>query len=212
MSIVLALLAALVGLVLLVVLLPFRARANGSVHGGAPAGEARVDWALGLLALDVHAREAALRVAAIPVARFALGTERERKEDRRSSRPRAAKRERRKPRAPGRIRAALAERDSLGRIAVRLARALHLRVRARGRIGTGDPADAAALVALEATLGALPGVELALGVDWVEEAFDLDLELAARIWIAELLVIAAAVLLARRDRRALRAAFGWLRT
>lgn len=213
MSIVLALLAALLGLVLLVVLLPFRARANGSVHGGAPAGEARVDWALGLLALDIHAREAALRVAAIPVAHFALGTERERKEeDRRSSRPREARRERRKPRTPGRIRAALAERDSLGRIAVRLARALHLRVRARGRIGTGDPADAAALVALGAALGALPGVELALGVDWVEEAFDLDLELAARIWIAELLVIAAAVLLARRDRRALRAAFGRLRT
>ena len=110
------------------------------------------------------------------------------------------------------FRAALAERDSLGRIAVRLARALHLRVRARGTIGTGDPADAAALVALRGALGALPGVELALGVDWVEEAFDLDLELAARIWIAELLVIAAAVLLARRDRRALRAAFGRLRT
>lgn len=213
MSIVLALLAALLGLVSLVVLLPFRARATGSVHDGTPAGEARVDWALGLLSLDVEGRRAALRVAAIPVAHFALRTEREREENGRTrGRPRAGGRVERKVGAPARLRAVLGEREALRSIGARVARALHLRVRARGRIGTGDPADGAALYALAAALGAVPGVELALGVDWVDEALELDLEVAARIWIAELLVVGAAILLARRNRRALRVAFGGVAT
>ncbi len=213
MWIVVALLCAILGLALILVLLPFRARATGSVHDGAPAGEARIDWALGLLSLDVDARTAALRVAAIPVARFDLVTKRERrKRGRERARPRAAEGEKRKPGMPARARAVLAEREALRGIAARAVRSLHLRLRARGTVGTGDPADTAALVALAAAVGALPGVELALGFDWIDEALELEVELAARIWIAELLVVAAAVVLARRDRRALRAAFGRLRT
>ncbi len=214
MGVVLAILSAVLGLVLLVVLLPFRARASGSVHDGAPAGEARVDWGPGLLSVNVDAhRRAAVRVLRIPVVRFDLHTARERrKEDRRRRRPRGARRERKKAGAPARLRAVLAEREAFQGMAARLARSLRLRVRASGRVGTGDPADTAALGALTAALGTLPGVELALGLDWVEEALELDLELAARIWIAELLVVAALALLARRNRRALRAAFGALRT
>jgi hypothetical protein len=209
MWIVLALPCAILGLALLLVLLPFRARATGSVHDGAPAGTARVDWALGLLSLDVDPRRAALRVAAIPVARFDLVTLRERRRKaRRAARPRRAEGEKRKPATPGRVRAVLAEREALREITARAARALHLRLCARGRVGTGDPADTAALAALAAAVRTLPGVELALEYDWVEEALELDVELAARIWLAELLVVAAAVVLAPRDRRALRAAFG----
>jgi hypothetical protein len=93
-------------------------------------------------------------------------------------------------------------------MAARLVRALHLRVRAGGRVGTGDPADTAALGAVAAALGALPGVELAVELDWVEEALELEVELAARIWIAELLAVAALILLERGHRRALWVAFG----
>ncbi len=82
------------------------------------------------------------------------------------------------------------------------------RLRASGRVGIGDPADTVALGALLAALGALPGVELAIGLDWVEETLEVDVELAARIWIAELLAIAAPLLLVRSHRRALRLAFG----
>ncbi len=213
MAIVLALLAGLLGLVVLVVVVPFRARATGSVHDATLAGNARFDWALGFLSLDVDPRRAALRVASIPVARFPLGTEREReKQGPRRVRRREQRREKGMPGTPARIRAVVAEREALQRIFARLGRTLHLRVRARGSIGTGDPADAAALAALGAALGAIPGVELALGIDWIDEALELELELAARIWIAQLLLVAAAVLLARRDRRALRAAFGRVRT
>ncbi len=209
-----AILYAVLGLVLLVVLVPFRASASGSVHDGAPAGEARVDWGLGLLSVGIDARRrVALRVVKIPVARFDLVTTGERrKKDRRRRRLREAKREKKKAGALARLRAVLAEREGFRGMAARLTRALHLRVRASGQVGTGDPADTAALGALTAALGTLPGVELALGLDWVEEALELDLELAARIWIAELLVVAAPLLLARRHRRALRAAFGGLRT
>lgn len=220
MWIVLAIPAAVLGLVVLLVLVPFRARASASVHEGAPAGRARVDWALGLLSVEIDARRrGALRVAEIPVARFALGAASGRtKKDRRRRRPREGKREReaerekKKAGALARLRAVLGERAAFQGMAARLARALHLKVRASGRVGTGDPADTAALGALAAALGTLPGVELALGLEWVEEALEGDLELAARIWIAELLVVAALLLLARRHRRALRAAFGGLRT
>lgn len=212
MEVVLAILSAVLGLVLLVVLLPFRARAAGSVHDGAPAGEARVDWGLGLLSGSVDARRrVALRVAGIPVARFDLRTRGERgKKDRRRRRPRGERREEKRAGTPARLRAALAEGEAFRGTAARLARALHLRARARGRVGTGDPADTAALGALVTALGTMPGVELAIGLEWIEEALDLDLELAARIWIAELLVAAAPLLLVRRRRRALRAAFGRL--
>lgn len=219
MWILLAIPAAILGLVVLLVVVPFRARASGSVHEGAPAGEARLDWALGLLSVEIDARRrGALRVVEIPVARFALSAAggRTKKERRKRAREgkleREARREKKKAGALARLRAVLGERAALQGMAARLSRALHLKVRASGRVGTGDPADTAALGALVAALGTLPGVELALGLEWVEEALEVDLELAARIWIAELLVVAALLLLARRHRRALRAAFGGLRT
>ncbi|HSN91772.1 MAG TPA: hypothetical protein VLS93_11140 [Anaeromyxobacteraceae bacterium] len=209
-----AVLHAVLGLVLLVVLLPIRARASGAVHDGTPSGQARADWGLGLLAADVDARRGVtLRVAWIPVARFGWGAARgRRKEARRRGRRREEERRRERAGALARLRAALAERAAFPDMAARLARAIHLRVRASGRVGTGDPADDAALAALLAALGALPGAELALEVDWVEEALELDLALSARVWIAELLAVVALVLLAGRNRRALRAAFGGSRT
>jgi hypothetical protein len=213
MGIVLAILYTLLGLVLLLVLLPFRARASGTVHDGWPAGAVRVDWGLRLLAVEVDSsRRMTLRVLQLPVARFALGGRPEKAEGRRR-RPRTAERERtRKGGALRRLRAAFAERESFQRMAARVVRALHLRLRVSGRVGIGDPHDTVALAALLAALGALPGVELAIDLDWVEEALELELEAEARVWIAELLVVAALLLLEGSNRRALRSAFGGART
>src|SRR5574341_257132 len=213
MSVVLAILYALLGLVLLLVLVPFRARASGSVQVGVPAGAARVDWGLWLLAVEVDSnRRLTLRLLELPVARFTLRAAREPGKERR---PRKAKPERKGKAGAGglqRLRAAVAEREPFQGMAARLARALHLRLRASGRVGIGDPADTAALWALLAALRALPFVELAIELEWVEEALELELELSARIWLAELLVVAALLLLARSNRRALRLAFGGGRT
>lgn len=213
MEVVLAILCTLLGLALLVVLLPFRVVASGAVHDGEPAGVARIDWGLWLLALEVDSsRRARVRLLELPVARFTLRPSRESK-GRPERSPREPKREG-KPRAGAlkRLRGAFAEREHLQRMVARLAGALHLRLRGSGRLGIGNPADTVALSALLAAIGALPGVKLAVGLEWVDEAFELELELAARIWIAELLGVAALLLLARSNRRALRLAFGGVRT
>jgi hypothetical protein len=209
MSIVLAILGALLGFVLLLVLLPFRAFAAGSVHDGLPAGAVRIDWGLWLLALELESsRRVTLRLLEFPVLRFRVGTKEPREEERRERARRPKPEKVRKAGAVQRLRAAYADRAAFGRMAARLVGALHLRLRGSGRIGIGDPADTVALAGLLAALAAAPGVELALELDWVEEALELELELAARIWIAEMLGVAALLLLDRAHRRALRLALG----
>lgn len=208
LSILLAVLYALLGLLLLVVLLPFRARAGGAVHDGEPSGAARVDWGFGLLGVGIDTeRRVRLWLAWLPVARFAMRRRKE-KPERPPEKPKPGKEKKARAGALDRLRAGLAERAAFQRMAARLVRAVHLRLRGSGRIGTGDPADAAALFALLQALQALPGVELELELDWVEEALELELEVGARIWIAELLAVAALLLLERPNRRALRVAIG----
>lgn len=218
MSIVVAILVgmlyALLGLLLALALLPFRARVAGAIHDGLPSGAARLDWGLWLLAVEIDTeRRLTLRLAGVPLT-FRLRRKGERAE-RRARRPRE-KRERKEPKEKEgrrggleRLRGALAERASFRRMAARLVRALHLRLRAAGRFGIGDPADTATLYALLTALRSLPGVELEVELDWVDEVLELELEASARVWIAELLVVAVGLLLGRSSRRALRAALGW---
>jgi hypothetical protein len=211
LSIFLAVIYALLGLLLLVLLLPFRAGAFGSLHDGEPSGVARVDWGFGLLGVELDTgRRVGLRVAWLPVARFTMREKREKPESppEKAKPGKKVKKKQAKAGALDRLRAALAERAAFRHIAARIVRAVHLRARASGRIGTGDPADAAALFALLQLLRELPGVELELELDWVEEALDLEVEVGARIWIAELLAVAALLLLERPNRRALRVAIG----
>jgi hypothetical protein len=209
MGVLVAILWALLGLLLLVLLVPFRVGASGAVHDGEPAGSVHFDWGLGLLAMALDSsRRATVWVLWIPVASFLLRPAGERRKERP---PRKAKPKREgRPKAGSlrRLRGGFAEREAFQRIALRLARALHLRLRAAGRIGIGDPADTVALSALLVALGRAPGVELAIALDWVDEALELELELAARLWIAELLAVAVLLLLERANWRALRLAFG----
>lgn len=219
LAIVTAILCALLGLLAAVVLLPFRARAAGVVHDGEPSGAVAIDWGFGLLGVRLDTRRrVGLRLLWLPVARFRIrrkaAGERERKRERvRGARPeRTAKERKERPAVMRRLRAALAEREAFQRMAARLVAALHLRLRASGRLGIGDPADTATLFGLMAALRSLPGVELDVELDWVDEVLELELEAAGRVWIAELIVVAVALLFARPNRRALRAAFGWGRT
>jgi hypothetical protein len=128
------------------------------------------------------------------------------KPERPPEKPKPGKKKKARAGALDRLRAGLAERAAFQRMAVRLVRAVHLRLRGSGRIGTGDPAEGAALFAALRALEELPGVELALELDWVEEALEVEVEIGARVWIAELLAVAALLLLERPNRRALRVA------
>jgi hypothetical protein len=88
-------------------------------------------------------------------------------------------------------------------MAARLLGALHLSLRLRGRLGTGDPADTVALVGLLQAARALPGVQLEVEIDWLDEVLEGEAEGSARVWLAEVLAVAALLLLRREHRSAL---------
>lgn len=205
-----ALLAALLALLLLV---PFYARARGSIHGGSAEGAVEAAWGPGLVALRLSSGDGLrVRLLGIPLPRLRLGQERsrsrrqrrERKAARRKERPGEKQQEWRQPRAG----ALLRHRAAFLRMALELARPLRLRLRIAGTVGTGDPADVALLAALARAAGELPGVALDVTWDWVDEVVELDGELSARIWIIHLLGAAAALWLRRENRAALRAVRG----
>jgi hypothetical protein len=204
-SALLAALLALLALVLLVVALPFRASARGAALDGELSGSLRVDWAFGLLGLELAPEGAAVRVAGLTIFR---------------SRRSARWQRERQARSPGgdddgqgeeggggmaKLRAALRNRRPLFRMAARLLGALHLGLRLRGRVGTGDPADTVVLVGLLQAARALPGVQLEVEIDWLDEVLEGEAEGSARVWLAEVLAVAALLLLRREHRSALRA-------
>lgn len=211
LQLLLGLLAVLAALLALVVLVPFHAQAQGAIHGGSADGAIEIRWGAGLFALRLSSADGlAARLLGIPLPRFGARQGRPRSRSRRQDRRqrergmREASRARKGPRAG----ALLRHGGDLLRMAVRLARPLRLRVRIAGTVGTGDPADVALLAAIARAAGDLPGVELDLGWDWVDEALELDGELSARIWVAHLLCAAAALFLRRENRAALRAVRG----
>lgn len=196
-TVLLSILLALLGLLLLLVLLPFHVRAAGSIHGDALAGWARAQWAWGLLGFGVAVgRGMELTVLGMPI-RLRRGRRRERQEpeEREGEEPEEERRSRRKM-TLRRVRRLLG-------MGARLVGTLRLRLRVSGTVGTGDPADTAVLAGSMRALQGLPGVEIDLGWEWLEEQLDLELEGSARIWIAHLLVVAAGLLWVRENRAAL---------
>jgi hypothetical protein len=200
MAVLAALLWGLLALLVLVLGVPFHARAVGSVHGESFGGAAEVRWGLGLLSLRVARGERA-RVAILGIRVLRLGARGKRREE--------AAEEDEAPDRPGRprrrLRALLAHRGPLRRSAGRLAAVLQLSVCARGRVGTGDPADTAALAGAARLAEQIPGVRLELRWDWLEEELDVEVEGRARIWLAHLLVAALGLLLRREIRAMVRA-------
>jgi len=198
----LAIPAILLGLLLLVAAVPFHARATGAVHDGEVSGAVWIGWGWGLLSVNVAAGGAAVRVAGVRVVRLDG-----RRGGKRSAPAEKERRDAGGERWAGRLRRSVRARRPLLRMAARLARALRLRLRLAGSLGAGDPADTAALVALARLLEAVPGVELPLEFDWLDEVVELEAEGSARIWVAELAAAAAVLLLERENRAALRVVF-----
>lgn len=202
-----AILLAPVALAILAIALPFHAAVRGAVRDGEPSGLARVAWAFGLVAVELRPGGARLLLAGAPVARL-----RARRGERAAPRRERAREERRertgRHRARARVGGAVSHRAPLLRIAARVLRALHLRLRVRGRIGTGDPADTAALAGVLQAARALPGIELEVEVDWLDEVLEGEADGAARVWLPELLAVAGLLMLRRPNRAAVRALAG----
>ena len=107
MSIVAAILATLLGLVLAIVLVPFRARASGAIHEGEPSGSVRVDWGLGLIGVAFDSRRrVTLRVLWIPVGPFSTATRERKARPARKGKPGKRERKESERGALGRLRAA----------------------------------------------------------------------------------------------------------
>ncbi len=192
---------ALPALLLAVIALPFHARVRGGVHQGDRVGVLGLSWAFGLVGVELRREGLALRLAGLRLRRRGARqarTERRRREQRRGhGEPRRS--------ALARLRDGLAGGGRLLRMARRMARTLHLRLRLRGMVGTGDPADGAALCGAIAAARAVPGVEVDVGVDWLDELLELEAEGSARVWLPEVLTVAGLLFLRRENRAALRA-------
>jgi hypothetical protein len=164
-----------------------------------------IHWAFGLLGIELRRGGAVLRVSGLRVMRVRARAGRPGRE-RRRTRPQkdGEGREARKNPA-ARLRAAAGSIGRLLDMGGRLAGALHLRLQVQGRVGTADPVDTAAVAGLLRAIRALPGVELLVEVDWLDEVVELEAEGRARAWVPELLVVAGLLLLRRENRAAVRA-------
>jgi hypothetical protein len=198
-SVLLALLLAVAGVLAALLLLPFDVRAAGAIHDGEVDGQLRARWAFGLVSIRLG--RGGLRVGVLglgwrPAARTRAPREPSERAEDREERP--------DRRVLGRLRAALRERGPLLGIARRLLAALHPRLRLAGRIGAGDPADTAALSAALSALARAPGVSVEVEPDWLDDVLELEARGTARVWPIEVLVTVAGILLEQGHRAALR--------
>lgn len=205
MSVLVTVLLALLGVLLSLVLIPFHVRGRAAVHDSSPTAAARLHWAWGLVGVEFSMAGVFLRVLGLRVWRFRkkpkdAQEKRDEEEDDEEERD-----EKTKQPVLARLKAQWRHRQVLMRILKRFARPLRLRLRMSGVLGTGDPADTAMLMGALRLLSELPGVEVDVGCDWLDEEIELDVEGSARIWLLHLLGVAAAVLVVRENRAALRA-------
>lgn len=185
------------GLLPVLLLVPFDARARGVIRDARADGEARVRWGGGVVAVRwSRATGGELRVLGLCVARFSGGQQREREEKR--------------GRANGRTQwgsgvAAWRNRRVLLCTFARLFRTLHLRGRVTGSVGLSEPTDTAAVHGLITTLRAtVRQPEILVECNYLDEVVDLEGFLRAFLWPIEVVIVGLAML-ARRDlRRALR--------
>lgn len=196
-----------IGVVLLLVLImPVHAQAAGSIGEEELDAAARVSWGWGLFALRWSAASGGavylLGLRAMRVQGDA--SKKERKRDRKAEKKRdKAKKKKRKKSKRG-LGWLVEHRQTLLGLAGRLMRALGLRGRLWMRLGLDDPANTAALVQLLILLDqVVPGLELWVEPEYLEETLEADGEVEMRVWLLELLGIALARLLFDRQTRAL---------
>lgn len=204
----------LLALALLVVLLPFHARAVGTVEGLSARGEARISFGWVLLSVRLRPGGASLYVLGLRLWTFRPSAEEAGEEDEEAQAAKEAekrakaeekKKKRGKKKRPS-IRALWRHRRTGWRLLRRLAATLRLRAEVRGVVGLGDPADTASLFQTLWILdGTLPGVRLDVTPDWLDERIELEGELRARLWLAHLGGVLLAALWKKDTRMLLRA-------
>jgi hypothetical protein len=209
LTLLLWLLCFLGGLLLLFLLLPVHVNADGQANIVLIDGEAEARWAWGLVSLRLTPERGAWvhllgrpvrRLRRRPSSTYQGGDDDEAKpQDQETTRPRSG---------GGRrgLGWFLYHRQALLRVVKRLYHAMGVRARLEGALGLDDPTDTAVLWGVLMQVQAwLPGLELAVRPDFMDEQLDLRGTLRGRIWLAHLLVIMAGQLLRADTRQMLRA-------
>ncbi len=199
--IILWILAAILGLVLVLLLVPFGAYAEGSAQDLEFEGAFRVWWGFGLVQVRAGAGEAPhLRLAGVRVK--TLGDD-----DDEDDEPKKKKdKKKRRKRGPG-ARWFLEHRGTLLRAVYRLLGSFRLEGRISGSLGTGDPADTAALFgALQMVNARTALLRLDVRPRYVDEGWDLEGSVRFGAWPMRTVVAALGLLLRRDVRRAMKAA------
>jgi hypothetical protein len=190
-------LVGLIGLILVLLLIPFHVRAAGQVDDSHWEGSLVARWAWGLVSLRSEGSLPDLYLLGFRVYRF--------KKRPAKARPKPARRKR--PR-PG-LGTLLRHRRTAFALARRLVHALCLRLRLTGTVGLDDPADTAWLMQLLGRLNrSTPAVHVALEPDWLEERLAVQGAFSARIWPIQFALIGLGAYARRDTRLMLRAASG----
>lgn len=201
-------LLALLALLALIIALPLDLQARGEVDSEAEeprlplaaAASLRGIWGWGLLSVGWGTEAGGeVRVLGVRVARFQGGADDEKKKEKKAKK-RAKKKEGMEGKKYG-PRWAMRHRHTMLSLLGRFVRALRLRLALGGALGLGDPADTVMLVELlRLAEQQLPGADLDIEVDYLDEILVLEGMVSGRIWLLHLAGIALWAL-RRRDVR-----------
>ena len=193
-----------IGVVLLLVLImPVHAQAAGSIGEEELDASARVSWGWGLFALRWSAASGGA-VYLLGLRAMRVQGDASKKDDKRARKAEKKRKKKKEKKSKRGLSWLVEHRQTLLGLAGRLMRALGLRGRVWMRLGLDDPANTAALVQLLILLDrVVPGLELWVEPEYLEETLEADGEVEMRVWLLELLGIALARLLFDRQTRAL---------
>ncbi len=209
-SIVLWLLAITGGLIVLLLVVPFEIGGKGWLNGLAGGGEAGFVWGFGFLSMrvasegDVELRIVGLRVYSTTVAELRERQESPEKAEKKAAKKakKAARRDAKKQRKGG---FRLSHVRPLLGVVVRVLKSVRLRGWIAGMVGTGDPAETAAVAALLEQLNGQGGeFELMISPNWVDEVLDVQGDVRLGFWLPRMAQVAILILLDRESRTVLR--------
>ncbi|MDX9721563.1 MAG: hypothetical protein RBU37_12510 [Myxococcota bacterium] len=192
LTVLLWLLAVLGVLLAVLLLLPFRLRADGGVHEGQFFGDARLQWAWGLVGLRYEQGALAVRVLGVRVGRVRVASSKRRKPSKKNKAKRMNLREwlKKGPNYLPWIR--------------RLAKALKLELAIDAELGLDDPSHTALLQQLLQPLSLLgPWLRLRLRLDYLDEKIEIAANLRARVWIIQVSMLLMGMLVNTQARRLL---------
>lgn len=182
------------------VVVPARVTAFGDLEDEEADARAELLWGAGLLGARIDT-ERSLELLAFGRVVHRRTIDAGDRDDRKKAKEKKEKKDRRPE-----LGTLYEERITILEILRRLVAALRVRARIRGSVGLERPDHTAYLaLLLEQLAAALPGVEIDVGPDYLEQSVRLEASVDALIWPAELLIVSGGLLLQPKTRRLVRA-------